>query len=60
MARNRLRLVLGANAVSLLGDRITILAIPFAAVALHASPLQVSVLTTASFLPWLLAGVFAA
>lgn len=49
----------GANAVSLLGDRITILAIPFAAVALHASPLQVSVLTTASFLPWLLAGVFA-
>lgn len=48
-----------ASTVSLLGDRITMLAVPFAAVALHASALQVSVLTTASFLPWLLLGVFA-
>lgn len=49
----------GASTVSLLGDRITALAIPFAAITLHASALQVSALTTASFLPWLLFGVFA-
>jgi MFS family permease len=45
--------------VSLFGDRITILAVPFAAVALDASPLQMSVLTAAGFLPWLLFGTVA-
>jgi MFS family permease len=48
----------GANSVSLLGDRVTMLALPFAAIALHASALQISVLSTASFLPWLACGVF--
>jgi MFS family permease len=51
-------LLWGANTISLLGDRITILAIPFAAVAMGASVLQVSALTAASFVPWLLCGAF--
>jgi MFS family permease len=49
----------GASTVSLLGDRITLLAIPFAAIALHASALEVAALSTVNFLPWLLLGVFA-
>jgi MFS family permease len=52
-------LLWGARTVSLLGDRITILAVPFAAVAMEATPLQVATLTAASFLPWLLLGAFA-
>jgi MFS family permease len=48
------------ESVSLLGSQVTVLAMPLlAAVTLEASPLQMGILGTLQYIPWLLVGLFA-
>jgi len=46
--------------ISLLGSQVTLLAIPLtAALALNATPLQMGMLGTVQYIPWLLVGLLA-
>jgi MFS family permease len=60
MIKRSFAIILIAETISAMGSQVTIVALPLAAVLLlHASPLQMGLLTSAGFLPNVLFGLFA-